>query len=56
MIEIREARLVEAAIAAAGEQGMDEIEVGTETDNLSARGFYKVVGFGREYLLLGRDL
>ncbi len=49
-------KLVEAAIAAAREQGMDEIEVGTEVDNLIARGFYKVVGFAREYVLLGRDL
>jgi GNAT superfamily N-acetyltransferase len=49
-------KLIEAAIAAAREQKMDEIEVGTEIDNLAARGFYKSVGFDQEYVLLGREL
>jgi len=35
---------------------MDEIEVGTEIDNLAALGFCKSAGFDREYVLLGREL
>jgi ribosomal protein S18 acetylase RimI-like enzyme len=49
-------KLVEAAAAAAREQGMDEIEVGTEVENYAARGFYRSVGFHRGYVLIGMDL
>lgn len=49
-------RLVQRAMAVAREQGMDEIEVGTETDNATARRFYGSVGFDQEYVLLGREL
>ncbi len=34
---------------------MDEIEVGTETDNAAARRFYKKNGFDEEYVLLGME-
>jgi ribosomal protein S18 acetylase RimI-like enzyme len=47
--------LVEAAIRLAIEQGMDEIEVGTEQNNLAARRFYASAGFSREYVLFGRE-
>ena len=49
-------KLVEAAIKAAGEQGMDEIEVGTETGNTAARRFYERQGFDQQHILLGREL
>jgi ribosomal protein S18 acetylase RimI-like enzyme len=49
-------RLVQKAMAVAREQGMDEIEVGTETDNVIARRFYRPVGFDQEYVLRGREL
>jgi ribosomal protein S18 acetylase RimI-like enzyme len=48
-------KLVEAGIAAAREQGMDEIEVGTEIDNRVARRFYRSAGFDAEYVLFGRE-
>jgi ribosomal protein S18 acetylase RimI-like enzyme len=48
--------LLDAAISAAREQGMDEVEVGTEIDNLGARDFYRRLGFDQEYVLLGREL
>ena len=48
-------RLVQTAIAAARECGMDEIEVGTETGNEAARHFYGEVGFDREYVLFGME-
>jgi ribosomal protein S18 acetylase RimI-like enzyme len=48
-------KLVEAAIAAAREAGMEEIEVGTEIGNTAARSFYRSVGFNHEYVLLGRE-
>ncbi len=48
-------KLVEAAMAEARERGMDEIEVGTETDNLAARQFYHAAGFDEEYVLLGKE-
>ena len=49
-------RLVRRVMAVARELGMDEIEVGTEIDNLTARRFYRAVGFDQEYVLLGREL
>ena len=49
-------RLVQRVIAAAGEEGMEEIEVGTEIHNAVARRFYKSRGFDQEYVLLGMEL
>jgi ribosomal protein S18 acetylase RimI-like enzyme len=48
-------KLVETATVAAREQGMDEIEVGTEIDNHVARRFYRSIGFDAEYVLFGRE-
>jgi len=48
-------RLVETAAEAARECGMDEIEVGTERENRSARRFYRRAGFDRQYVLFGRE-
>jgi ribosomal protein S18 acetylase RimI-like enzyme len=48
-------QLVEKAITTARAQGMDEIEVGTEQGNQTARRFYRLVGFDREYVLFGRE-
>ena len=46
----------QALVAKAGEEalsrGMDEIEVGTEYENLPARSFYQKCGFDQEYVLL----
>jgi GNAT superfamily N-acetyltransferase len=36
-------------------RGMDEIEVGTEYDNLPARSFYQKCGFDQESVLLGLE-
>jgi GNAT superfamily N-acetyltransferase len=49
-------RLVLRVVEVAREQGMDEVEVGTETDNIPARRFYCSQGFDQEYVLLGRQL
>ena len=49
-------RLVQSVLVVAGELGMDEVEVGTEIGNLSARRFYAAAGFDQEYLLLGMEL
>ena len=49
-------RLVQRVIEVAREQGMDEVEVGTEKDNIPARRFYKSQGFDQEYVLLGWEL
>jgi GNAT superfamily N-acetyltransferase len=48
-------KLIERAVADARERGMDEIEVGTEQGNKTARRFYGSVGFDREYVLFGRE-
>jgi ribosomal protein S18 acetylase RimI-like enzyme len=48
--------LVQRAALTAQEDGMDEIEVGTERDNESAIAFYRKAGFGAEYVLFGRNL
>ncbi|MCX6031561.1 MAG: GNAT family N-acetyltransferase [Chloroflexi bacterium] len=45
-------RVVDEALA----RGMDEVEVGTETDNQAARRFYHRAGFDEEYVLLGTEL
>lgn len=47
--------LMDRAVAEARGRGMDEIEVGTETDNAAARRFYKKNGFDGEYVLLGME-
>jgi ribosomal protein S18 acetylase RimI-like enzyme len=47
--------LVEWAVAAAKEAGLDEIEVGTEKDNTGAIAFYRRTGFCEEYVLLGKE-
>lgn len=47
--------LVSHAMAAAQEQGMDEIEVGVMKDNTRALSFYRRNGFNQEYLLLGKE-
>jgi ribosomal protein S18 acetylase RimI-like enzyme len=48
--------LVREMIARSKRDGMDEIEVGTETSNLAAIDFYRGVGFDQEYILFGREL
>ncbi len=48
-------QLVEAAMGEARRRGMDEIEVGTEKDNLSAQDFYRKTGFDEEYVLMGME-
>ncbi len=47
--------LVQAAAEEARAHGMDEIEVGTEKENLAAQSFYHRVGFDEEYILLGLE-
>lgn len=48
-------RLIDAAIEEARKRGMDEIEVGTEGDNLGAQRFYQRCGFDQSYVLLGME-
>jgi ribosomal protein S18 acetylase RimI-like enzyme len=36
-------------------RGMDELEVGTESENLSAQQFYRKYGFDEEYVLFGME-
>ena len=47
--------LVTKAMDEALARGMDEIEVGTENENLPARSFYQKCGFDQEYVLLGLE-
>ena len=47
--------LVTEAINAAKSRGMDEIEVGTEQGNKTAKKFYHKAGFDKEYVLLGME-
>lgn len=49
------ALLIDAAIKEARSRGMDEIEVGTEQENLGAQRFYRRCGFTETYLLLGME-
>jgi ribosomal protein S18 acetylase RimI-like enzyme len=49
-------RLLQRAKEEARRRGVDEIEVSTERDNLSALRFYRSNGFDEEYVLLGREL
>jgi len=48
-------QLIDAAIEEARIRGMDEIEVGTEGDNLGAQRFYQRCGFDQSYVLLGME-
>lgn len=50
------AALIAAVREEAKHRSMDEIEVGTETANRTAQGFYRKQGFTEEYLLLGMEL
>lgn len=47
--------LIEATVAEAKRRGMDEVEVGTEQENLSAQKFYHRCGFDEEYVLLSME-
>jgi len=47
--------LVRMAVDMAKADGLDEIEVGTETSNKGAIEFYKKAGFTEEYVLLGKE-
>jgi ribosomal protein S18 acetylase RimI-like enzyme len=47
--------LVQKAALVAKEDGLDEIEVGTEPTNAIAVKFYKEAGFNQEYVLLGME-
>jgi ribosomal protein S18 acetylase RimI-like enzyme len=47
--------LLQQAVTISQEDGMNEIEVGTERDNESAIAFYKRAGFDAEYILFGRE-
>ena len=47
--------LVQQAVSAAKQDGMDEIEVGTELGNIPAIAFYRKAGFDEEYVLLGME-
>jgi ribosomal protein S18 acetylase RimI-like enzyme len=47
--------LIHKAIEAALAREMDEIEVATEQDNLSAISFYRRCGFNQEFVLFGME-
>jgi ribosomal protein S18 acetylase RimI-like enzyme len=47
--------LMTAAENEARKRGMDELEVGTEKDNLEAQQFYRKYGFNEEYILFGKE-
>ena len=47
--------LIQRAVTVSRQDGMDEIEVGTETNNRPAIAFYKGAGFTEEYVLLGME-
>jgi len=48
-------QLVRDIVQEARRRGMDEVEVGTELDNLIATAFYKKCGFDQAYVLLGME-
>ena len=48
--------LVQAAVNISRRDAMDQIEVGTENDNLLAANFYGKLGFDIEYRLFGMQL
>jgi ribosomal protein S18 acetylase RimI-like enzyme len=47
--------LMQAAEQEARRRGMDELEVGTEKENLAAQKFYRKYGFDEEYILFGME-
>lgn len=47
--------LMKAAEEEARRRNMDELEVGTEQDNLKAQAFYRKYGFDGEYVLFGME-
>ena len=47
--------LMNAAEDEARRRDMDELEVGTEQDNLKAQAFYRKYGFDGEYILFGME-
>ena len=47
-------KLIEKAIEIAEQNGMDELEVGTEKENKIAKTFYRNTGFKTDYLLFGK--
>jgi ribosomal protein S18 acetylase RimI-like enzyme len=47
--------LMKAAELEARRRGMDELEVGTESENLAAQKFYRKYGFDEEYVLFGME-
>ena len=47
--------LMKTAELEARRRGMDELEVGTENNNLSAQKFYRNYGFDEEYVLFGME-
>ncbi len=47
--------LMKMAEQEARRRNMDELEVGTESDNLAAQKFYRKYGFGEEYVLFGME-
>jgi ribosomal protein S18 acetylase RimI-like enzyme len=47
--------LMKAAEQEARRRGMDELEVGTEQENLPAQQFYRKYGFDEEYILFGME-
>lgn len=47
--------LMKAAEEEAHKRGMDELEVGTEKENVKAQAFYRKYGFGEEYVLFGME-
>jgi ribosomal protein S18 acetylase RimI-like enzyme len=48
-------QLVDDIVQQARQRGMDEVEVGTEQDNLRAVQFYRKCGFNQSYVLLGME-
>lgn len=47
--------LMKAAEDEARKRGMDELEVGTEKENVKAQAFYRKYGFNEEYVLFGME-
>ncbi len=47
--------LMKAAEDEARKRGMDELEVGTEKENVKAQAFYRKYGFDEEYVLFGME-
>ncbi len=47
--------LMKAAENETRKRGMDELEVGTEKENVKAQAFYRTYGFDEEYVLFGME-